>query len=444
LKTKKQEIGIGELFRRKFENSEVIPDASVNSKLMRALARREFVHFYPAKFNIYYLGALLAAGIAATVFLFSGAGKSNNLTSANFSEVTDTIGRNTIFNIAAGSSVIKETERTLHRAPDSLNYVVMGALKPESGLKNIRDSMSVNNNNIVPSGVRDSFAINGLLPEASADSKQLRGRNRNDGVLFEPSSLTGCVPLKIHFTNMASLCDSCKWTFGDGGYSKQKDPDWIFDVEGDYQVILKVFGPNGIQTTSSATIKVFPKPQALFEISPLKVVLPDDEVRFLNYTANGTKFQWNFGDGGMSELFEPRHKYLKYGKYNVQLIVTSEKGCTDTLIVMNAFESSEYFIEFPNAFIPNPGGPSGGFSSTKSDEGAQVFHPACSGVSEYQVKIFSKLGILIFESKDVNIGWDGYYKGQLSNPGVYIWKARGRFLNGELFVKLGDVTLLKN
>ena len=31
-----------------------------------------------------------------------------------------------------------------------------------------------------------------------------------------------------------------------------------------------------------------------------------------------------------------------------------------------------------------------------------------------------------------------------ANPGVYIWKVRGNFINGEPFTKMGDVTLLKN
>ena len=33
--------------------------------------------------------------------------------------------------------------------------------------------------------------------------------------------------------------------------------------------------------------------------------------------------------------------------------------------------------------------------------------------------------------------------GQLSNYGVYIWKVRGKYRNGETFTKMGDVTLLK-
>jgi hypothetical protein len=156
------------------------------------------------------------------------------------------------------------------------------------------------------------------------------------------------------------------------------------------------------------------------------------------------RYLWNFGDGNTSDLFEPLHRYEKYGNYNISLKVYSEAGCSDSLLVYNAFSGSAFYIEFPNAFIPNTNGPSGGVYSSTSDESAQVFHPSYSGVSEYHLKIFSKLGVLIFETNDINIGWDGYFKGQLTNPGVYIWKVRGNFSNGEPFTKMGDVTLLKN
>jgi hypothetical protein len=65
-------------------------------------------------------------------------------------------------------------------------------------------------------------------------------------------------------------------------------------------------------------------------------------------------------------------------------------------------------------------------------------------VTEYQLKIFSKLGIPIYESNDINLGWDGYNKDQLCDAGVYIWKVRGNFRNGESFTKMGDLTLLVN
>jgi hypothetical protein len=51
--------------------------------------------------------------------------------------------------------------------------------------------------------------------------------------------------------------------------------------------------------------------------------------------------------------------------------------------------------------------------------------------------------MMVFESNDLDIGWDGYYKGQMCSPGVYIWKARGSWRNGQPIVESGDVTLLK-
>lgn len=437
-------MGTRELFRRKLEKAEIIPSASVNTDLMRTLARREFIRFNPARFNIYYLGGILAAGIAAGIILFSGRGNSDKQIPVSISSEPDKIETTSIINVPSAQIIKPEALKSSNREPDSRKDVIKAVSNQESSVNVIQNNEPRVKYTIVPAGISDTFSKSGLFRGTSVDDKKLRGRYLNDVVLFESSALAGCVPLKIHFTNKLGTCDSCKWMFGDGGSTTQKDPDWIFDVEGDYQVVLNVFGPNGMQATSSASIKVYPRPQARFEISPEKVVLPDDEIRFLNYSANGIEYKWDFGDGNTSELFEPRHKYSKFSNYNITLVVTSEYGCNDSLVVMNAFSGSEYFIEFPNAFIPNPDGPLGGSFSSKSDEGAEIFHPTFSGVSDYQLKIFSKLGILIFESNDINIGWDGYIKGQLSNPGVYVWKVRGNFNNGEPFIRMGDVTLLKN
>ena len=125
-------------------------------------------------------------------------------------------------------------------------------------------------------------------------------------------------------------------------------------------------------------------------------------------------------------------------------MIKKKKYESDNFTNKNAFSGSENYIEFPNAFIPNLNGPSTGYYSQKSDEAAQIFHPVSSSVSEYQLRIFSRRGILIFESNDISIGWDGYYKGQLCDQGVYVWKVRGNYLNGEPFTKMGDVTLIKN
>jgi PKD repeat protein len=444
LKAKKQDRNLRELFRNKLENAEIIPDPSVSSKLMRQLTVREFLHFYPSQFNVYYLGGILAAA-AVAIMVFSTRlshkdkvqpqGIINQLPvkekSENIIVLPDPIREN------------KKLEGKEKQTSDDLNISVPGNKAPGEKV-NVTEKATQGNYDILPGRVSESLKGKKLFSQSSRDNLKLQEKTVEGEQFLESSVTEGCAPLKVVFKNKLAENDSCLWTFGDGGSSWNKNPEWIYDVEGEYRVLLKVYGPQGMISSNSSVISVFPKPTARFEITPDKAVIPEDEIRFQNYSASAVRYSWNFGDGNMSDQFEPFHRYEKYGNYNVSLKVYTEKGCSDSLVVLNAFSGSAYYIEFPNAFIPNTGGPSGGVYSSKSDESAQVFHPSFSGVSEYHLKIFSKMGVLIFDTNDINIGWDGYYKGQLSNPGVYIWKVRGNFSNGEPFTKMGDVTLLRN
>ncbi|MGA2407013.1 MAG: PKD domain-containing protein [Bacteroidales bacterium] len=444
MKAKKQNITIRELFRQKLENAEIIPEASVKKRLMRRVDQEEFLRFNPSRFNIYYLGGMLLAGITTALILFFGSGNQDHSKPISFSGNLSKIDSTRYLKVEVEQPFRKESNKSNISYNESLKTRVSSVPSDFSKIEEAKTAESQKNNGPIQTGISHSFSKNGLFSEASADKKKLQGGYKPDEVLIGASALEGCAPLKLRFLNKSISCDSCRWTFGDGGYSNEKDPYWIFDVDGEYKVVLQVFNYDGTQISSSVEVKVHPRPQAHFEITPEKAVLPKDEIRFLNYSNNAVNFKWDFGDGATSELFEPRHLYTKFSNYNVRLIVFSEWGCSDSLTVMNAFSGSEYFIDFPNAFIPNTQGPTGGYYSSKSDEAAQVFHPVHSGVSDFQLKIFSKLGILIFESSDINLGWDGYIKGQLSEPGVYIWKVRGKFRNGEPFIKMGDVTLLKN
>jgi PKD repeat protein len=440
LKKKKHDNDLTELFRKKLEYEGIVPDASVRIKLMRKVKRREFLRFNPSRFNIYYSFVILLVAIITAIILSSGPQSPVQGSTIN---LADTLSKK---NPDAGS------ENGVTEKPDKVNSTIKVSLKNKPSVvpvsltpegKSEADGRRVIDSISHPV-VNTSNTKKGLHVSASNEKKGLHGGFKDAKILFDVSASAGCTPLKLRFYNKAASFDSCRWTFGDGGYSNEKNPEWIFDVEGEYKVVLNVFGPGGVLETSSSVITVFPKPMARFEIASSKSSLPDDEIRFYNYSSNAIHFKWDFGDGDTSELFEPAHRYENPGNYNVLLMVSSGYGCSDSLLVTNAFSGSEYYISFPNAFIPDNQGPTGGYYSTKSDEAAQVFHPVSSGVSEYHLKIFSKLGILIFESSDLSIGWDGYYKGQMSVPGVYIWKVRGKFRNGEPFIRMGDVTLLRS
>ncbi|MBN1601314.1 MAG: gliding motility-associated C-terminal domain-containing protein, partial [Chitinispirillaceae bacterium] len=101
-------------------------------------------------------------------------------------------------------------------------------------------------------------------------------------------------------------------------------------------------------------------------------------------------------------------------------------------------------IRFSTVFMPNKEGPiertdlpTGG---TEIDQ--FFFPPIREKVINYKLQIFNRLGVLIFESHDINVPWNGYYKNELCPQGVYVWYVEGKYANGEPYKKVGDVTLL--
>jgi hypothetical protein len=99
-------------------------------------------------------------------------------------------------------------------------------------------------------------------------------------------------------------------------------------------------------------------------------------------------------------------------------------------------------IKFPNAFKWNGFGPTGGYWE-EGDINDNVFRPFYENVTEYKLQIFNRWGVLIFESYNLNKGWDGYFgNGNLALEGVYVYKVFGQYADGSYFNKIGDVTFL--
>ncbi len=110
----------------------------------------------------------------------------------------------------------------------------------------------------------------------------------------------------------------------------------------------------------------------------------------------------------------------------------------------------EDFIVFPNAFVPNPVFSNGGTYTLEIQiphyRDIDVFYPVWNGVDKtkaYSLQIFNRWGNLIFQSNDIQRGWDGYLSGELAPIGTYMYKASGVFSNGKTFTKVGEINLLQ-
>ena len=259
---------------------------------------------------------------------------------------------------------------------------------------------------------------------------------------FEPDT-SGCTPLPVHFRNHSVNGESYLWDFGDKTYSDKKDPVHTYYVPGSYIVTLKVSNYSG-ESTFKAIINVYQNPASQFEVYPTEVINNTQVVVFQNFSLYGTEWLWNFGDGSTSVEENPWHKYEAEGVYYVTLAVTSSDGCKDSSKYKSPI-SVDYKtgkIRYPNAFRWNLSGPTGGYFN-EDGIADDVFRPFFENVIEYHLQIFNRWGVLIYESSDLYIGWDGYYgNGHLAMQGVYVWKVVGRYADGTYFTKVGDVTFL--
>jgi PKD repeat protein len=259
---------------------------------------------------------------------------------------------------------------------------------------------------------------------------------------YEPDTL-GCLPLLVQFRNLSLYGESYSWDFGDKTGSSEKNPSHTYDEPGNYIVKLTVTNITG-RSSHTGSITVYEKPTASFIVYPTEVIINAQVVVFTNLSSYGVTWFWNFGDGLTSTEESPWHKYVSEGKYKVSLIVTSKDGCIDSTFysspIVVDYKTGE--IKFPNVFKWNGSGPTGGYW-IENQINDNTFRPFFTNVIEYKLQIFNRWGVLLYESYDLQKGWDGYFgKSNLALQGVYVWKVVGRYADGTYFNKVGDVTFL--
>jgi PKD repeat protein len=419
---------LGNLFRSKLEENEMVAGSDLTGRFMRRLGRKEFLRFNPARFNIFYLAAAAAVLTVAGLLLFSeprnGEGAPGEQTpQAELTEpVSDTPGMESVQADEPAAGVTQAADAAVTVTAETVSGDVAG--RPSA--ITVPDSEAGDEIRVRDLGNNDTSVALASAPQA----------------VIKTSVTSGCVPLHVRFTGTENEGVTTEWIFGDGGSSSLNNPDYIYDLPGIYKVTLTVTDSRGRLSTATTTIEAWARPKASFEISKSDQGSDDDKVLFINLSSGAVQFLWNFGDGTYSTLSDPSYRYGQPGRYDVTLVAYSETGCADSLTINDAFSDKGSFIRFPNAFMPNTGGPTGGYYSQRTDMDNQVFHPVTSGVAEYNLKIYSKAGLMVFESNDPEMGWDGYYKGQICTPGVYVWKVRGTYRNGRQIVMAGDVILL--
>jgi gliding motility-associated-like protein len=144
----------------------------------------------------------------------------------------------------------------------------------------------------------------------------------------------------------------------------------------------------------------------------------------------GSSLQWSADDGFISNISNPVVMPSVNTVYT--LTVASAGACasvSDTISIVVYTTGSEFFM--PNAFTPNGDG--------KDD----VFRiPPQVNFALTNFEIFDRWGNKVFETSDIDQGWDGKYKGSPADIATYIYVITGNDLNGKVFHK-GTVVLIR-
>ncbi len=257
---------------------------------------------------------------------------------------------------------------------------------------------------------------------------------------FKPSDRYGCTPLSVYFDDKTKGLTgdyNILWDFGDGETDSGFSPTHIYSNPGTFSVNVLLSSPLGcvIESNNSNLIEVKKSPKADFDFTPIAPNIVNPKVSFINKSEGGSQYQWEFGTGDISTMFEPSYTYSDTGLFKVLLRTTAENNCADS-IMKSIFINSDINIYFPNAFTPNGDG--------KNDEffGKLVFP---NFIENFTIRVWDRWGGLVFESDNPLEKWYGskFNSGEILPQGVYVYKYNYNSPSGKIFKGNGFITLIK-
>ncbi|WKN40544.1 PKD domain-containing protein [Tunicatimonas pelagia] len=153
---------------------------------------------------------------------------------------------------------------------------------------------------------------------------------------FSYTTIEGCLPLEVTFTNTTMYADSSTilWDFGDGTISTEWNPVHTYELSGVYAISLQASNELGVVVREEKTIIVdlSQGPKADFRPRLAQRYIRNEDIFFTNLSQRSDTYFWDFGDGTTSTLEEPTHQYADTGRYDITLIAQNALGCVDTLV----------------------------------------------------------------------------------------------------------------
>ncbi len=207
-------------------------------------------------------------------------------------------------------------------------------------------------------------------------------------------------------------------------------------ITGEFNPSLAASGLNDITYTINGLCIAFSTIQ--IEVIPAPIVETIGDTTIMNgnsvdliTSGNANAYNWTPGttltcDDCQSPIATP-------DVTTTYTVSVEENGCLASAAVTVTIDY-EIIIYVPNAFTPDGDGQN------------DIFIPIITGIDtdEYKFLIFNRWGELIFDTSHLSEGWDGTYKGLMSQQDVYVWKIYCKEISSiETHEYIGHVTLIK-
>ena len=178
----------------------------------------------------------------------------------------------------------------------------------------------------------------------------------------------------------------------------------------------------------TAEVVVTVKPNAVIDMPDSVRIYPGQSYQIDPHT-NALYFEW-FPPMGLSNplIADPIAQPEVDTRYRV--VARTEFGCevTDSIDIYVNLDSH---IGVPNAFVPGNG------------ENGRIRVVRIGDAILKSFVIYNRWGVKVFESSNIDEGWDGRFNGEPQPMGVYVYAVEAETPSGRKIMKQGNITLLR-
>src|SRR5690554_721382 len=194
---------------------------------------------------------------------------------------------------------------------------------------------------------------------------------------------------------------------------------------------LTITGSNGC-SDSVGPITITDLQAPTVDVStPNQFISPGDSVSINStFTPPGSTISWSPNEN-IDCLNCPNPVVTPNESTTYVVTVTSPDGCVSKDSVFIKIDNPCGEIKLPTVFSPNGDGLN------------DVFCVLGDCIHSIRFQVFNRWGEKIFETEDSDICWDGTFKGEPVNTGMYIYKLIGVKKDGSTIEKTGNVNLVR-